>query len=77
MTDHYRVYVIGPLAGAAIAVACAVVLRGRGGDPISAAAGSGVLGSELRSEASRLADDIEHGRATHREDHSTSPDTAP
>jgi len=73
----YWVYVIGPLAGAAIAVGCAVILRGRGGDPISAAAGSGVLGSGLRSEASRLAGEIEHGRATRREDQSAGKDTAP
>jgi len=39
----YWVYVAGPLLGAAIAVGCAVILRGRGGDPISHAAGSGVL----------------------------------
>src|ERR1700748_3474571 len=39
----YWVYVAGPLAGALIAVGCAVILRGRGGDPISRAAGSGVL----------------------------------
>ncbi|HET8980807.1 MAG TPA: aquaporin [Solirubrobacteraceae bacterium] len=39
----YWVYVAGPLAGALLAVACAVVLRGRGGDPISRAAGSGDL----------------------------------
>ena len=39
----YWVYVVGPLVGAAIAVACAVVLRGRGGDPIAHAAGSGTL----------------------------------
>src|SRR5450631_4772976 len=39
----YWVYVAGPLIGAAIAVACAVILRGRGGDAISHAAGSGVL----------------------------------
>ena len=32
----YWVYVVGPLAGAVIAVGCAYVLRGRGGDPISA-----------------------------------------
>jgi len=73
----YWVYVIGPLAGAAIAVGCAVILRGRGGDPISAAAGSGVLGSGLRSEASRLTGEIEHGRAARREDQSASKDTAP
>jgi aquaporin Z len=40
----YWVYVLGPLAGAFIAVGCAVILRGRGGDPISQRAGSGALG---------------------------------
>ena len=39
----YWVYVVGPLAGALIAVAFAVILRGRGGDPLSRAAGSGKL----------------------------------
>lgn len=39
----YWVYVLGPLAGAAIAVGCAWILRGRGGDPISQHAGSGGL----------------------------------
>ena len=39
----YWVYLAGPLIGAAIAVGCAMVLRGRGGDPISRAAGSGAL----------------------------------
>jgi aquaporin Z len=39
----YWVYVAGPLIGAAIAVGCATILRGRGGDPISRAAGSGAL----------------------------------
>jgi aquaporin Z len=39
----YWVYVLGPLAGAAIAVGCAWILRGRGGDPTSQASGSGVL----------------------------------
>ncbi len=42
--SSYWVYVAGPLIGAAIAVGCAVILRGRGGDPLSKAAGSGVLG---------------------------------
>ena len=37
------VYVAGPLIGAAIAVGCAIILRGPGGDPISHAVGSGVL----------------------------------
>src|ERR1035438_6786421 len=41
--SSYWVYVAGPIAGALIAVGCAYVLRGRGGDPISYAAGSGVL----------------------------------
>jgi len=40
---YYWVYVVGPAAGALIAVGCAVVLRGRCGSPISRAAGSGVL----------------------------------
>lgn len=39
----YWVYVIGPLAGALLAVGFAVILRGRGGDPLSQAAGSGKL----------------------------------
>ena len=36
-------YLIGPLVGAGIAVGCAWILRGHGGDPTSVAAGSGVL----------------------------------
>src|SRR6476646_1484765 len=41
--SSYWVYVLGPIAGALIAVGCAYVLRGRGGDPTSYAAGSGGL----------------------------------
>lgn len=41
--SSYWVYVVGPFAGALIAVAFAVILRGRGGDPIAHAAGSGTL----------------------------------
>jgi aquaporin Z len=41
----YWVYVLGPLAGAIIAVGCAYVLRGGGGDPVAYAAGSGSLGA--------------------------------
>ncbi len=41
--SSYWVYVVGPLVGALIAVGCAVILRGRGGDPLSRAAGSGKL----------------------------------
>jgi aquaporin Z len=43
------VYVVGPLVGAAIAVGCAWILRGRGGDPISQAAGSGALAEPAAS----------------------------
>jgi aquaporin Z len=43
----YWVYVVGPLCGAIIAVGFAVVLRGKGGSPISRAAGSGKLGDRV------------------------------
>ena len=62
----YWVYVIGPLAGAGIAVGCAWILRGRGGDPTAIAAGSGAL----RQDATKLAHDIEHPSAARREGHS-------
>jgi aquaporin Z len=39
----YWVYVLGPLAGALIAVGCAYTLRGGGGDPLAYAAASGGL----------------------------------
>jgi aquaporin Z len=42
----YWVYVAGPMIGAAIAVACALILRGRGGDPTARAAASGALASQ-------------------------------
>jgi aquaporin Z len=57
----YWVYVAGPLLGAAIAVGCAVILRGRGGDPISHAAGSGVLDPGDLTEKAKLAKDIDAG----------------
>jgi aquaporin Z len=41
--SSFWIYVVGPLAAVPIAVAFAYILRGRGGDPISRAAGSGVL----------------------------------
>jgi aquaporin Z len=41
----YWVYVAGPLAGAIIAVGCAVILRGHGGDPAARATASGRLGA--------------------------------
>jgi aquaporin Z len=42
----YWVYVAGPLIGAAIAVGCALILRGPGGDATARAAASGALTSE-------------------------------
>jgi aquaporin Z len=57
----YWVYVAGPLIGAAIAVGCAVILRGRGGDPISHAAGSGVLTEGRLEEKAKLSRDIDAG----------------
>jgi aquaporin Z len=41
---HYWAYVVGPLAGALIAVAFAWILRGRGGDRPSQLAAQGRLG---------------------------------
>jgi aquaporin Z len=42
----FWVYVAGPLIGAAIAVGCAVILRGHAGDATARVAASGALGSE-------------------------------
>jgi aquaporin Z len=58
----YWAYVAGPLAGAAIAVGCAVILRGRGGDAISHAAGSGVLDPGDLEQKAKLAQDIDAGK---------------
>ena len=57
----YWVYVAGPIAGALIAVGCAYVLRGRGGDPIARAAGSGVLSPGRLAEKQRLSGKIDRG----------------
>jgi aquaporin Z len=57
----YWVYVVGPIAGAMIAVGCAVVLRGRGGTPISRAAGSGVLDPGSLTARQRLVRKLERG----------------
>ena len=59
----YWVYVVGPLTGALIAVGFAFVLRGRGGDVISRAAGSGVLDEGAVTAKAKLSQDIEHGKA--------------
>ena len=60
----YWVYVVGPIVGALIAVGIAFVLRGRGGDVISRAAGSGVLEEGSLEAKQRYAEDIEHGKVT-------------
>lgn len=43
----YWVYVAGPIAGAAGAVACAFVLRGRGGGRAGSGAAQGALDTEV------------------------------
>jgi aquaporin Z len=48
--SSYWVYVLGPIAGACIAVGCAYVLRGGGGDPLAYAAASGTLGAPVPAE---------------------------
>jgi aquaporin Z len=58
----YWVYVVGPVTGALIAVGCAFVLRGRGGDVISRAAGSGVLDEGAPIAKSKPSEDIEQAR---------------
>jgi len=59
--SSYWVYVLGPLTGAVIAVGFAYVLRGRGGDPISYAAGSGRLDPGAHAARQRLSQSIESG----------------
>jgi len=59
----YWVYAAGPAAGALIAVGCAFVLRGRGGDAISRAAGSGKLGDAAPAAKPEMPGDAEHDRA--------------
>ncbi len=58
----YWVYVAGPLIGAAIAVGFAIIPRSRGGDPISHAAGSGVLTPGSLEEKAKLSQQIDNGK---------------
>jgi len=58
----YWVYLVGPMAGMLIAVGFAFVLRGRGGDVISRAAGSGVLDQGAMAAKAKLSQDIEQGK---------------
>jgi aquaporin Z len=57
--SSYWVYVLGPLAGSLIAVGCAYVLRGRGGDPTSYAAGSGALDLRMLGEKQALSQHVQ------------------
>jgi len=57
----YWVYVAGPIAGALIAVGCALALRGRGGDVISRAAGSGELDEGSEAAKAKLSEEIDQG----------------
>ncbi len=59
--SSYWVYLLGPTAGALIAVGCAFILRGRGGDPISYVAGSGALDPGVLSARHLLAKALERG----------------
>ena len=61
--SSYWVYVAGPVAGALIAVGCALVLRGKGGDAISYAAGSGVLDEGSLAARQHLSQAIDQGEA--------------
>jgi aquaporin Z len=62
--SSYWAYVLGPIAGALIAVGCAFILRGRGGSAISVAAGSGVLGARRLAEKQRLSGAADRGEVT-------------
>ena len=57
----YWVYVAGPIAGALIAVGCAYILRGPGGDAIARAAGSGVLTPGRLAAKQELSGEIDRG----------------
>ena len=58
----YWVYLVGPVAGVLIAVGFAYVLRGRGGDVISRAAGSGVLDEGTLAAKAQLSQQIDQGK---------------
>lgn len=62
--SSYWVYVAGPIAGAMLAVACAGILRGRGGDAISRAAGSGLLDRGSLEAKAKLSTGIDEGKVT-------------
>jgi aquaporin Z len=51
--SSYWVYVLGPIAGALIAVGCAYILRGGGADPLAYLAASGRLEVEVKDPSQR------------------------
>jgi aquaporin Z len=51
--SHYLVYVAGPIAGAAIAVLIAFVLRGHGGGAAGSAAGQGALFTDSKEPGAK------------------------
>ncbi len=51
---HFWVYIVGPLAGALIAVVVAWILRGPGGDPGGLAAARGMFGPHWRRRGAHL-----------------------
>jgi aquaporin Z len=59
----YWVYVVGPITGALIAVGCAYVLRGPGGDETARAAGSGLLRERRLARRERRAGRSDGGEA--------------
>ncbi len=73
--SSYWVYIAGPIAGALLAVGCAMVLRGRGGDVVSRAAGSGRLDEGAVAARARRSADLDQGKAVPED--STGTDTKP
>ena len=61
--SSYWVYVGGPLIGAIIAVSCAAILRGRGGDPAARLAASGTLGTGPGERTARAAGEVQSSRS--------------
>jgi aquaporin Z len=57
----YWLYVVGPIAGALIAVGSAYILRGAGGDPTSRRSGSGALDQSTLRSAQQLSNEIDPG----------------
>src|SRR5664280_1810516 len=59
--SSYWLYVVGPIAGALIAVGSAYILRGAGGDPTSRRSGSGALDRSTPRAAQQLSNEIDPG----------------